>query len=158
MSEDKKNTFTLLHYYTSLISRGTEINVVQKRPQNVFPQEMPSIVFTLPSITGGCPTGYRERQGDVPGFGSLASHPGQTVLECSRLCDASSVCNSFEWSPTSNTCNLNAEWQPTEEAYLDYIYCSQYHNIDHNTGKALHTLAQKGHIAEGPGIDLISLI
>ena len=75
---------------------------------------------------GECPYGYSPKSGDVPGWGSISKNPRiATVNECSSLCNRDESCCSFEYSSTTQICNLNRECDPTQGPFEDYIFWSK---------------------------------
>ena len=75
-----------------------------------------------------CPNGYSFKRGDVPG-NTISHTPGITNADkCSALCNNNPSCNSFEYSRSSQHCNLNKESEPTTGPFQDEQFCSKDHN------------------------------
>jgi len=90
-------------------------------------------IDTSASIT--CRTGYVAASGDVPQFGNIGANSINNILTsdaCGKLCDQTSGCCSYEWSPTSKICNLNRECQPSAPKYQDYGFCKKEDTMDSN--------------------------
>jgi len=47
------------------------------------------------------------------------------IVSCKALCDGVPTCLSFEYSPTSTQCHRNERATPTNDQYLDYVFCSK---------------------------------
>ena len=74
----------------------------------------------------GCPAGYAEMFGDIPGWGtSLGSKVRATRQECAARCDQHINCLSFEHSNTEFLCNLNTIEEPSVGQFKDYAFCSK---------------------------------
>jgi len=79
----------------------------------------------------GCPNGYAEMHGDIPGWGSsLGSKLYLTRDKCAEECDRFSDCLSFEHSNSEFLCNLNVLEEPTARKYKDYVFCSKRNKLD----------------------------
>ena len=82
--------------------------------------------FFLSAQKSGCPKGYAEMHGDIPGWGSsLGSKLYLTRDKCADECDRFSDCLSFEHSNSEFLCNLNVLEEPTARKYKDYVFCSK---------------------------------
>ena len=74
----------------------------------------------------GCPSGYKSKTGDIPGWGeSLASYPRTSRAQCAQACSELPKCMSFEHSTKELKCNLNTEVEPTAPKYNDYVFCAK---------------------------------
>jgi len=74
-----------------------------------------------------CPDGYKYNEGDIKGWGQIGSSTDVPRVEaCAKKCNDDADCNSFEYSSTELTCNLNSDVNPTEgkEKWGDYAFCS----------------------------------
>ena len=92
-------------------------------------------------ILAKCPTGYLEKQGDIPGWGSyLGSALNLTQHQCMEKCDLEDFCLSFEHGSSQMRCNLNELADPTQGPYEDYVFCMK--NGKHATSKLLKRLPQ----------------
>ena len=78
--------------------------------------------FISNSSLAGCPKGYVERQGDVPGTGYKGSLP-LTTEQCAQRCNDEKKCLSFETNPSEKKCHLNDVANPTVPKYPKYDYC-----------------------------------
>lgn len=78
-----------------------------------------------------CYSGYERLPGDTPGWGTVGGIGGGSSVEdcgvCGKLCDLKgSLCGSYECSPTTKLCNLNAANKPANSAnYNDWAFCSK---------------------------------
>ena len=82
--------------------------------------------FWLITLPGGCPNGYVERQGDLPGWGTdIGSALDLSRQECAEKCDGASSCMSFEHSDTEMKCNLNKIAEPSQGPFRDYVFCTK---------------------------------
>ena len=82
--------------------------------------------FWLITLPGGCPNGYVERQGDLPGWGTdIGSALDLTRQECAEKCDGENSCMSFEHSDTEMKCNLNKIAEPSQGPFRDYVFCTK---------------------------------
>ena len=83
-------------------------------------------LYTFVAQKSGCPHGYAEMHGDIPGWGSsLGSKMYMTRDRCADECDKFPDCLSFEHSNTEFLCNLNTIEEPTARKYKDYVFCSK---------------------------------
>mmetsp|Transcript_92763 Transcript_92763/g.262344 ORF Transcript_92763/g.262344 Transcript_92763/m.262344 type:complete len:370 (-) Transcript_92763:86-1195(-) len=76
---------------------------------------------------GPCPSGYSIVAGDVPGkdqFG-LEGRKQATIYLCAAECDHMSGCRSFEWSQSTEACNLNKVAVPSAESFQDFVFCQR---------------------------------
>ena len=86
------------------------------------------------TLTGSCPWGYVQQEGDAPGWGSdIGSSLDLNKYECAKRCDSQTTCLSFEHSLKQMKCNLNKIADPSEIPYYDYIFCTKQGSIiNHN--------------------------
>ena len=90
------------------------------------------MIFRIASTNcvGACPSGYLEKKGNIPGWGSyLGSGLELTRNECAEKCNVENFCLSFEHSSSEKRCNLNEFGEPTVEPYKDYVFCTKQGNI-----------------------------
>ena len=90
------------------------------------------MIFRIASTNcvGACPSGYLEKKGNIPGWGSyLGSGLELTRNECAERCNVENFCLSFEHSSSEKRCNLNEFGEPTVEPYKDYVFCTKQGNI-----------------------------
>ena len=74
----------------------------------------------------GCPSGYAQSYGGLPGFGSdIGSSLGLTRYECALKCNGDKSCMSFQHSNTQKKCNLSKIVEPSPAPYLDFIVCTK---------------------------------
>ena len=77
-------------------------------------------------VIGSCPSGYVDRDGDLPGWGTdIGSQLDLSLEDCAGRCNSESTCLSFEHSPTEIKCNLNQIAEPSRGTYRDYIFCTK---------------------------------
>ena len=82
--------------------------------------------FWLIPLTGACPNGYAEREGDLPGWGTdIGSSLDLTRQQCAEKCNGENNCKSFEHSDTDMKCNLNKIAEPSQGPYLDFVFCTK---------------------------------
>ena len=78
------------------------------------------------TLTGACPNGYVEKQGDLPGWGTdIGSALHLTRQACAEKCDGENSCMSFEHSDTEMKCNLNKIAEPSQGPFRDYVFCTK---------------------------------
>ena len=77
-------------------------------------------------VIGSCPSGYVDRDGDLPGWGTdIGSQLDLSLEDCAERCNGETTCLSFEHSPTEIKCNLNQIAEPSRGTYRDYIFCTK---------------------------------
>ena len=87
-----------------------------------------SIIFIEFAV--GCPTGYAERNGDLPGWGTdIGSALDLSLENCVKRCDVEKTCLSFEHSRKYMKCNLNEIAEPTQGPTPDFIFCTKIGSI-----------------------------
>ena len=94
-------------------------------------------------VQTGCVEGYRELDGDIPGWGTVWGRGGgesvSSCTECANLCNSVADCHSYECSDTELKCNLNAQRYPgCVDRVEDYYFCAEY------PGPAITTFTQFG--------------
>ena len=72
-----------------------------------------------------CAAGYDSKDGDIPGWGQIRGRIRTTMEGCSEECDKQEGCCSYEFSYSSELCNLNKDCQPSQPKYLDYYFCTK---------------------------------
>ena len=93
--------------------------------------------------SGGCPSGYAQRHGGVPRFGSdLGSSLDLTKHECELKCNGEKSCMSFQHSFTQMKCNLSEIADPSQDPYLDFIFCTKTGRFSYvfNASLDIHTV------------------
>ena len=93
--------------------------------------------------SGGCPSGYAQIGGSVPGFGSdLGSSLDLTKHECALKCNGEKSCMSFQHSYTQMKCNLSEIADPSQAPYLDFIFCTKTGRFSYvfNVSLDIHTV------------------
>ena len=78
-----------------------------------------------------CPSGYDQRIGDAPGWGSdLGSELELSRQDCANQCNSKPDCLSFEHSNSEGLCNLNRVGEPSNQVqFHDYVYCLKKGNV-----------------------------
>merc|ERR1712243_333772 len=95
------------------------------------PPFIPPIIPTLlpgegaGTTAAGCPAGYDSKDGDIPGWGQIRGRINTTMEGCSEECNKQEGCCSYEFSYSSELCNLNKDCQPSQPKYLDYHFCTK---------------------------------
>ena len=76
-------------------------------------------------ISDDCFFGYILNAGDIPVWGQIGTNPSDEVdiSRCARRCNNEPECCSFEYSETTEKCNLNTGCAPTSEKFEDYSFC-----------------------------------
>ena len=77
------------------------------------------------TAAAGCPAGYDSKDGDIPGWGQIRGRIRTTMEGCSEECNKQEGCCSYEFSYSSQLCNLNKDCQPSQPKYLDYYFCTK---------------------------------
>ena len=82
-------------------------NVILYDTSNAFITFPCEYIFLIATAVG-CPSGYAEKEGDLPGWGTdIGSALDLTRQECAQKCNGEKRCMSFEHSNTQMKCNLN---------------------------------------------------
>ena len=74
----------------------------------------------------GCPDGFFNELGDIGGSGQIGGGIKTTMAGCGKECTRTPACCSFEFSYTSQLCNLNSDCFPSLPPYLDYYFCTKH--------------------------------
>uniref|UniRef100_A0A7S1WGR0 EF-hand domain-containing protein n=1 Tax=Alexandrium catenella TaxID=2925 RepID=A0A7S1WGR0_ALECA len=75
-----------------------------------------------------CPDGFQYFSGDAPGFDQFGHEDKlkrKSVEACAKECTKTSLCQSFEWSPTKTQCNLNKVSEPKAAKFMDFVFCKR---------------------------------
>ena len=76
--------------------------------------------------SSGCPSGYAERDGGLSGSSSdIGRSLDLTKYECALKCNSDRSCKSFQHSFTEMKCNLSEIAEPSQAAYIDFIFCTK---------------------------------
>ena len=86
----------------------------------------------------GCPSGYAEKEGDLPGWGTdIGSALDLTRQECAQKCNGEKRCMSFDHSNTQMKCNLNKIPYPSQGPNKDFIFCTKTGRISDQVNVSL---------------------
>ena len=86
------------------------------------------MIFDLLSLDD-CPNWYYKEEGDIPGDDQFGGGVQTSMHGCGAMCNDTHGCCSFEYSYTSQFCNLNKDCQPTANASEDYHFCIRMSDI-----------------------------
>jgi len=85
----------------------------------------PATTNMLPINSQACRDGYVAAPGDVDGATLGRFYDIGSTDECAKICDQTTSCCSYEWSPSKRHCNMNRECEPNLPKYEDYQLCIQ---------------------------------